>query len=116
MLVPLDENIISLSTASTHDRPRGGVIGELNAKSVREDQRFVDERLYITRKVLDAMASEQDKQKQYADQHGCKNNEHLSVGDKLILSTSTLPKHSIYVLPGCTTNFLPRFIVPFTLL
>ena len=34
MLVPLDDNVISLSTALTHDRPLGGVIGELDAKSV----------------------------------------------------------------------------------
>ena len=52
MPVLLDGNAISLSTASTHDRPLGGVIGELDAKSVSEAQRFVDERLAITRKSV----------------------------------------------------------------
>ena len=47
-----------------HDRPLGSVISKLDAKSIRESQRFVDERLAITRKVRDAMASAQDKQKQ----------------------------------------------------
>ena len=30
--------------ATTHDRPLGGVIGELVAKSIREAQRFDDDR------------------------------------------------------------------------
>ena len=53
-------NTIVLSTASIHVRPLGGVIGELDAKSVSEAQRFVHERLAITRKVCDAMASAQE--------------------------------------------------------
>ena len=69
----------------------------MNAKSMSEAQRFGDERLAITRKVRDAMASAQDKQKEYADQHGRKNNEHFSVGDKVLLSTATLPKNAISV-------------------
>ncbi|CAI5721609.1 unnamed protein product [Peronospora farinosa] len=85
MPVLLDDDTIVLSTASTHERTLGGFIGELDAKSVSEAQRFVDERLAITRKVRDAMASEQDKQKEYADQHGRKNNEHFIVGDKVLL-------------------------------
>ena len=79
-----------------------------------ESQRFVDERLAITRKVRDAMASAQDKQKQYADQHGRKNNEHFNVGCKVLISTATLPKDAISVLPGGTTKLLPRFIGLFT--
>ena len=59
--VPLDAIVLSLYTASTHDRPLGGDIGDLGAKIVSEAQRFVDERLAITRKVRDAMASAQDK-------------------------------------------------------
>ncbi|CAI5710045.1 unnamed protein product [Peronospora effusa] len=96
--VLLDDDTIVLSTASTHDRPLEGVIGELDAKRVSEAQRFVDERLAITRKVRDAMASAQDKQKQYADQHGRKNNEHFSVDDKVLLGTANLPKHAVSVL------------------
>ena len=103
MPVLLDDNAISLSASSTHNRPLGGVIGELDAKSVSKAQRFVDERLAITRKVRDAMASAQDNQKQYADQHGRKNNEHFGVGDKVLLSTATLPKNAMSVLPGGTT-------------
>ncbi|CAI5722198.1 unnamed protein product [Peronospora effusa] len=106
--------VVTTPIASTHERPLGGVIGELDAKSVSEAQRFVDERLAITRKVRGAMASAQDKQKQYADQHGRKKNEHFSVGDKVLLSTATLPKHAISVLPGGTTKLLSRFIGPFT--
>ena len=48
-------------TAMTYDHPLGGVIGELDSKSVSESQRFEDERLAITRNVRDAMASAQDK-------------------------------------------------------
>ena len=45
-----------------YDRQLGGIIGEFDKKnSVSEAQRFVDERLAITRKVRDAMASAQDK-------------------------------------------------------
>ena len=47
-----------------------------------EAQRFVDERLAITRNVRDAMANAQDKRKQYADQNGRKNNERFKVGGK----------------------------------
>ena len=47
-----------------------------------EAQRFVDERLAITRKVRDAMASAQDKQKEYAERNGRKNNERFKVGEK----------------------------------
>ena len=68
--------------AATYDRPLGVVIGELAAKSIREAQRFVDERLAITRKVRDAMASAQDKQKQYVDQIGRKNHEYFRAGEK----------------------------------
>ena len=75
-----------------------------------EAQLTVGERLAITRKVRDAMASAQDNQKQYADQHGRKNN------DKVLLSTATLPKNSISVLHGSTTKLLSRFIGPFTVL
>ena len=45
------------------------------------------------------MASTQDKQKQYADRIGRKN-DHFRVGDKVLLSTDTLPKHAVSVLPG----------------
>ena len=90
--------------ATTLDRPVGGVIGDLDAKSIQEAQRFVDERLAIKRKVRDVMASAQDKQKQYADQFGCRNREHFIVGDKVLISTSTLPKHVVSVLPGGTTG------------
>ena len=55
MLVPLDDNAISLFTASTRYIPLKGVIGELDAKSVSEALRFGDERLAITRKVRDAI-------------------------------------------------------------
>ena len=94
--------------ATTHDRPVGGVIGDLDAKSIQEAQRFVDERLAITHKVRDAMASAQDKQKQYSDQIGRKNHEHFGVGDKVLLCTNTLPKHEVSALPGGTTKLLPR--------
>ncbi|RMX62312.1 hypothetical protein DD238_008424 [Peronospora effusa] len=77
-----DDDTIVLLTASTHDRPLGGVIGEMDAKSVSEAQRIVDDRLAITCKFRDAMASAQDKQKQYADQHGRKKINTLVWGTK----------------------------------
>lgn len=47
----------------------------MDTKNVKEAQRFVDERFAGIRKVNDAVSSAQDKQQQYADQHGCKINE-----------------------------------------
>ena len=72
----------------------------------------MDERLDITRKVRDAMASAQDKKIQYANQIGRKNLEPFRVGDKVILSTNTLPEHAVSVLSGSTTKLLQRFIGP----
>ena len=60
------------------------------------------------------MASAHDKQKQYADQNGRKNNERFKVGEIVLLNTNTLPKTAISLLPGGTTKLLPRFIGPFT--
>ena len=112
---PSDPASLAVVNKTTpYDRPLGGIIGEFDAKSVSEAQRFVDERLAITRKVRDAMASAQDKQKEYADRNGRKNNERFRVGEKVLLSTATLPKNAISVLPGGTTKLLPRFIGPFT--
>ena len=99
--------------ATTHDRSLVGVILELNAKSIREAQSFVDERLAITRKVLGAMAIPQDKQRQYAVQIGRNNHEHFIVGDNALLRTSTLPKHVVSLLPGGSTKLLPRLVGPF---
>ena len=91
---PHDPAILAVVKKTTHyDRPLGGIMGEFDKKnSMSEAQRFVDERLAITRKVRDAMASAQDKQKQYADKNGRKNNERFKVGKKVLLNTSTLPK------------------------
>ena len=47
-----DDNAMSLLAAKTHERPPGGVIGELDAKSASEARRFVDERLAITCKSV----------------------------------------------------------------
>ena len=99
--------------AKTHDRPSSGFIGDLDAKSVWKSQRLDDERLAITRKAHDPIASAQDKQKQYADQIGRKNMNAL--GDKYYL-VFTLPKHTLSGIPGGTTKLLPRFIEPFTVL
>ena len=99
---------------TSYDRPLGGFIGEFDARSVSKAQRFVDERLAIRRKVRDAMASAQDKQKKYADRNGRKNNKRFRVGRKFLLNTSTLPKNAISVLPDGTTKLLPRYIGPFT--
>ena len=81
---PNDLAILAVVNKTAHyDRPLGGIIGEFyRNNSVSEAQRFVDERLAITCKVRDAMASAQDKQKQYADQNGRKNNERFKVGKK----------------------------------
>ena len=70
-----------VNKTATYDRPPSS-LGELDAKSLREAQRFVDERLAITLKVRDAMASAQDKQKEYADRNGRKNMERFRVGGK----------------------------------
>ena len=59
-VIQSNDDMSSLA-ATNHDRPLGSVIGELDAKSVREAQRSVDERLAITRNLRDAMSSAQDK-------------------------------------------------------
>ena len=71
--------------ATTHDRPLGDVIGELDANSVREAQRFVDERLATPRKVYGAIVSAQAKTmcRPNWPQKSCI----LRVGDKVLLST-----------------------------
>ena len=68
-----DPAILAVVNKTTpYDRPLGSIIGGFDTKSESEAQRFVDERLAITRKVRDAMASAQDKQKEYADRNGRK--------------------------------------------
>jgi hypothetical protein len=79
-------------------------------------KKFLNERLAIIRKVRDALARAQEKQKEYADRHGRKNKEHFSVGDAVLLSTHNLPKEAISNLPGGTTKLLPRYIGPFKVL
>ena len=85
-------------------------------KADAEAQRFLDERLAIIRRVRDAMASAQEKQKKYADQHGRKNTEHFEVGEKVLLSTATLPTAAIGMIPGGGSKLLPRFIGPYTIM
>ena len=53
---PSDPDSLAVAnTATPYDRPLGGIISEFDAKSVSEAQRFLDERLAITRKVRDAI-------------------------------------------------------------
>ena len=85
-------------------------------KAVKEAQHFVDVRLATIRKVRDAMASAQDRQKHYADRHGRANHERFEVGEQVLLNTATLPKHAVSTLPGGATKLLPRFIGPYTVL
>ena len=80
---PKDPAMLSVvNKTATYDRPPSGGLGELDAKSLSEAQRFVDERLAITIKVRYAMASAQDKQKEYADRNGRKNKERFRWGKK----------------------------------
>ena len=44
-----------VNKTASYDRPPSGGLGELNAKSLREAQRFEVEQLAITLKVRDAM-------------------------------------------------------------
>ena len=59
------------------------------------------------------MASTQDKQNNMQTKLVAKFHEHFMVGDKVLLSTSTLPKYAVSVLPCGTTKLLSRFIGSF---
>ena len=91
-----------------HDRPLGSVISKLDAKSIRESQRFVDERLAITHvRSVTLWQTHRTSKNKYADQIGRKNHERFRLGDKVLLGTKTLSKHAVSVLPGGTFKLLP---------
>lgn len=75
---------------------------------------FLEERKLVMRVVRDRLAEAVDKQKQYSDRSGRKNNYNFKVGDKVLLSTSTFNKN---VLSNTQSNKLQhRFIGPFQVL
>ena len=82
-------------------------------KSVAEAQNFIDARAAVIRKVRDAMARAQEKQKENADQHGRKNTEEFKEGDMVLLNTHNLPNEAITCIPGGASKMLPRFIGPY---
>ena len=86
----------TVERVTRHTRPAADVVERPRwsaaAKAFAHARDFVDVRLAVTRKVRDAMASAQERQKFYADQNGRKNTEHFEVGQKVLLSTTLYPK------------------------
>ena len=83
---------------------------QLNSTATHS-QEYLTMRRSIIRRVRDMIAKAQDMQKQNADKNGRKNFIHFKVGDKVLLSTKTLPKHAISNLGS--NKLRPRFIGPF---
>ena len=84
-----------------------------DTKAVAEAQSFIDARAAVIRKVRDAMAKAQEKQKEYADQHGRKNTEQFHKGDTVLLSRHNLPKEAITCIPDGASKMHPRFFGPY---
>ena len=75
---------------------------------------FIMEREVMLRRARDAIALALDKQKENADKRGRKQCIKFKIGDKVLLSTKSLPT---YAIGSSSTNKLkPRFIGPFAIL
>ncbi|KAG3058236.1 hypothetical protein PC121_g14484 [Phytophthora cactorum] len=72
---------------------------------------FVSLRLSVLRQVRDAMAENQDHQKEYADAQGKDNVERFEVGDLVLLNAKTLPTYAVSTV--FKTKLRYRFIGPF---
>jgi hypothetical protein len=82
--------------------------------SISATQQFLDTRKAILTEVRDMIAEAVDKQKMFADRNGRKNLLEFKVGDKVLLSTSTLPLHAVNNVGS--NKLLPKYIGPFNVL
>ena len=80
----------------------------------KEIKSFLEKRKAILTEVRDMIADSVDKQKEYADRNGRKNLLSFKVGDKVLLSTTTLPAHAVNNVGS--NKLLPKYIGPFTVL
>jgi hypothetical protein len=81
-------------------------------KKVATAQEFVQEREAVIRFVKDSIAEAVDRQKRNADRHGRANLNTFKIGDKVLLSTATLPEHAVSCLGS--SKLLPKYVGPFT--
>ena len=104
MYVLLDDNAASSSVVLSHDRSLGIVIRELD---VHRERGSKSNRRVISRHThsLWRVDKHTDKQNEYADQHGCKNNEHLSVQIEGLYSSTDLSKTKFFLLPGYISKY-----------
>ena len=84
-----------------------------NAKG-RVSEEFLLQQQAVLRFIRDNIAEAVDRQKEYADRRGRKNNESFNEGERVLLSTENLPLKNISNLGA--NKLLPRFIGPFTVL
>lgn len=76
--------------------------------------KFLSERAFVIAIARDKICKSQERQKLYADRRGRKHKDTFEVGDKVLLSTSNIPKESITNVGS--TKLLPRRIGPFTII
>ena len=105
---PYVEQLLAATTNSGGDKTLQRIAA--TRKGVMND--FLLKRRSVIQEVRDMIADSVDKQKQYADLNGRKCILRFKVGEKVLLSTKTLPMH---VVNNVTSNkLLPKYIGPFT--
>ncbi|POM61846.1 LOW QUALITY PROTEIN: Pol protein [Phytophthora palmivora] len=90
-------------------------VSEIEPESLKiQLSSFIDDRLTLVSRVRDAMASAQDKQKEYSDKHARGNLSVFKEGELVLLDTKNLP---LKVVSSVESNkFKRRFIGPFAVL
>ncbi|POM73664.1 Pol protein [Phytophthora palmivora] len=95
---------------------RGGIDAsiKLNQSLKRQLSSFLDDRLTLISRVREAMASAQDRQKEYSDKHARGNLSVSETGELVLLDTKNLP---LKVVSSVESNKLRhRFTGPFAVL
>ncbi|POM65284.1 Pol protein [Phytophthora palmivora] len=91
------------------------LVSEIEPKSFkRQLSSFVDDRQTLINRASDAMASAQDKQKEYSDRKGRGNLSVLKLGELVLVDTKNLPLK--VVSSGESNNLKHPFIGPFVIL
>ncbi|GMF36746.1 unnamed protein product [Phytophthora fragariaefolia] len=75
---------------------------------------FIETGEAVRQRVRDAMAADQDRQKEKSDRHGRANIHVFQRGDQVLLNTKNLPISAVSTVGS--TKLRPRFIGPFTVI
>ena len=104
---------VSTSDGGSHNFER--MLANVAPKSVRQQvQAMLGTRLAIMRRVRDAMANAQDKQKEQADKNGRKNKDRYAKGDLVLLNAKNLPLDRVNAVGS--SKLRPRYVGPFKVL